>query len=82
MCGTTSPTKAMGPQAATAAPHSSVIAIADTSAGQVDLRPERSGRLLPERERVELAARPERDDEPDDDEREQLGGDAGVAPGQ
>ena len=77
-----SPTNAIGPAAAVAAPHSSTTATARERAGEPDPLAERAGHVVAERQRVEQPTAAERHDRADDDERRDLRGDVGVAPGE
>ncbi len=52
-CGTVRPRKYIGPAAAVAAPHSSVIGHRAADAGAADARAERAGGVVAERERVQ-----------------------------
>ena len=82
MCGTTSPTKAIGPHAATAAPHSRVIATADTTRVRLTLVPSDRAASSPRASAFSCRPAPKAISETDGDEREQLGGHVGVAPGE
>ncbi len=76
------PTKAIGPQAAVAAPQSSTTAAAETTRESGDVGAEAAGHVLAERERVEHPAEEQGEQRADDQERRDLRDDGEVAAGE
>ena len=62
MCGTISPTKTIGPQAAVAAPHSRVTATIAAARVQRGAGAEGAGRVVAERQRVQRPGERQREE--------------------